>query len=473
MVEASWLGYARAVDDRSRESDAGGMAELECAQLHGDLEDDRRSILECWARIDEDWTRTLEAYRKSALEPAVASLYSAACGRVAGRKDHREESKRLATITADTAAYRRDYDVLELVLSTWKAARMSGAAPGVARKLAVKAARSHYRGKSVHDVSALPEPALTSWSGHSSPAAWADDEFLALWETTVGKWLDEVEAEAVGAAEAEGGRQLLLVRGWPLTHDRDADLAYLAAFPQLGAPVPDIARPIEIGFLQSSPAWAVVLAVPRLAAEHAAALPVPDECPARVVAGAEIKGNPSSESVDELLRLAYPYLPGDSAADGPNASPSAGVMAARAEYSSKVSENLAKAKAAGTDRLVEASAEGWRRGNRWSPPAGAPDSGARELVALLEALNFNVDVEIEVETGTPSEPGRHVLYGTITGLDQTKLDLDFTPAGHHRTIPVRLHRVISIAGCNYESGAVIWNEHGDRPRWESWKRVRW
>ncbi|MFJ3189641.1 hypothetical protein [Streptomyces halstedii] len=147
---------------------------------------------------------------------------------------------------------------------------------------------------------------------------WADAEFEQRWQAYVLECCDQLE-EALEAASGDGGdgRQLMLVTGWPLTQQRDAELAYLAQYEQCGPTVPFGSRRAGYG---TEPEHAVVLAVPRFAALHAAEHTRKE--PQRIVLGPGLAaGSAGPEMRDVLARLrrACPYLAaaGDGVGPGP------------------------------------------------------------------------------------------------------------------------------------------------------------
>ncbi|MET8583594.1 hypothetical protein ABZX39_22390 [Streptomyces collinus] len=137
--------------------------------------------------------------------------------------------------------------------------------------------------------------------------------------------------EALGAGAdggAAAGRQLLLVTGWPLVRQRDAELAHLAQYEQHGPTVPFGGRRTGYGW---EPDHAVVLAVLRFAAEHAAGHTRGQT--GRVTVGPDLApgaAGPEEQDVLALLRGAYPYVPADADRDGAAARPTDLVRKARA-----------------------------------------------------------------------------------------------------------------------------------------------
>ncbi|HEX9542029.1 MAG TPA: hypothetical protein VGA04_28190, partial [Streptosporangiaceae bacterium] len=101
--------------------------------------------------------------------------------------------------------------------------------------------------------------------------------------------------------------------GWPLIHEPDREIAYLAQYPELARAI-DLTRDRSYG--QVHPPWAVVLHVPGFAAEHA--LSHRSEYHSAVAGPAVSAGSqPSPADVRALLRRACYYLAEDAADDPP------------------------------------------------------------------------------------------------------------------------------------------------------------
>ncbi|MFG2683959.1 hypothetical protein [Streptomyces sp. NPDC048392] len=223
------------------------------------------------------------------------------------------------------------FDVWAAVRRAWSGVRDQGGGAEAARTAAMRAVKEVWGGARVRDVTALPVPALVAGAGFASPAQWADAEFEHRWQQYVADCCDRLE-EALGAAtgDAGTGRQLLLVSGWPLNRKQDAELAYLAQYEQHGPAVPFGGRRVGYGV---EPGHAVVLAVPRFAARHAAGHTLDDR--QRITLGPELVAGstgPDERDVLALLRGAYPYLPADAEGDGAGARPTAMVTTARAVW---------------------------------------------------------------------------------------------------------------------------------------------
>ncbi|MCQ8774809.1 hypothetical protein [Streptomyces telluris] len=179
-------------------------------------------------------------------------------------------------------------------------------------------------GATVLDVTRLPSPPRTAGRDHDSRSAWADQE-LALWYPDAVAAMCARLEEDFKAETADATARLLLVRDWPLTCARDAPVAYLAASPVLGPVVPHGYREYGYGASWSDddspgPSFSAVVAAPahlvaKLEKEQAAQ---PSHYQPRFTAGGPVTGGTADlEAAMELLRTAFPLLPGDGEGEPP------------------------------------------------------------------------------------------------------------------------------------------------------------
>lgn len=259
-----------------------------------------------------------------------ATSVSAACDAVAADGRVREQGLQLAAAVESTR-FGDPFDAWAAVRRGWSAARDQGRGPAEARDAALRALQARWGQARVRDVTALPEPAIVAAAGFTSPARWADSEFAHRWRGFVVECCNQLETALTDGAGGEpaGAQRLVLVTGWPLTHEGDAELAYLAQYEQHGPVVPLGGRRHGYG---QEPNHAVVLAVPQFAARHADEHTRDQD--GRIVTGPAIApgaSEPGEQDVLALLRHAYPYLPADAARDGAGAEVSPLVAKARAE----------------------------------------------------------------------------------------------------------------------------------------------
>jgi hypothetical protein len=244
-----------------------------------------RQVLEAWSGVLERSEAALAGWRAAAPAARSATSVSGACNAVAADGTVQQEGLQLAAAVLQSR-WAEPFDVWAAVRWAWSGVRDQGGGAQAARTAAMRAVEAVWGGARVCDVTALPEPALVTGGGFASPAQWADAEFQHRWQKYVLDCCDRLE-EALGAATGDGGDgwQLVLVSGWPLTRKRDAELAYLAQYEQHGPSVPFGGRRTGYGV---EPDHAVVLAVPRFAARHAADHTRDDR--QRVVLGPDLAG---------------------------------------------------------------------------------------------------------------------------------------------------------------------------------------
>ncbi|MFF8931487.1 hypothetical protein ACF1AO_29945 [Streptomyces longwoodensis] len=245
------------------------------------------------------------------------------------------------------------------------------------------------------------------------------------------------------AATGNGGDgwQLVLVSGWPLTSKQDAELAYLAQYAQHGPAVPFGGRRNGYGV---EPDHAVVLAVPRFAAQHAA--DHTRDHRQRVVLGAHLaagSAGPDERDVLALLRGAYPYLPADAEGDGPDARPTALVTAARAVRRDAQRER--RASYSGPDS-IEVHNDLVVGKYSWVPDDEHPGPAAAEMEHLPVHWLKDWLLCLDIECGPRDETVLHRLYGTVTSYEPVTGQVEFSPTGGHPPMSVPVHRIVALTG---------------------------
>ncbi|MET9509411.1 hypothetical protein ABZX62_13155 [Streptomyces flavidovirens] len=229
------------------------------------------------------------------------------------------------------------------------------------------------------DVTALPGPAIVAAGDFSSPAQWADAEFQHQWQRYVLDCCDRLEEvlEAATGSDAEDGRQLLLVTGWPLTRERDAELAYLAQYEQHGPVVPFGARQRSYS---PEPDHAVVLAVPQFAAQHAAEHTRDNK--GQIVLGPDLppSASPVAQDVLALLPGAYPYLAAVAEQDCAGAQPTP--LVTKAREARRSARRSARARARGEPGSIDIYNDLVVGKYSWVPDDGQGGSAAAEMASL-------------------------------------------------------------------------------------------
>ncbi|MFI6689622.1 hypothetical protein [Streptomyces sp. NPDC050485] len=232
----SWLGcYARYAARLAPGDEAFVDRELDRAAADAVLADDAAELHDAWRRVLADRAAFLE--QCAAACPRIESFNGTR--QAVERAEESPELAALEQVTADTGlsrAFLRAQDVRSVVCTTWLQAHSRGAGAARAARLADAAVARLLDNVRVRDVSVLPEPALTGGQ-FASPALWADAELAAWWPKLVAAACRRLEREFETQASASETR-LLLINDWPLTHDRDAGVAYLAASARFGPALP-------------------------------------------------------------------------------------------------------------------------------------------------------------------------------------------------------------------------------------------
>ncbi|MBX9366017.1 hypothetical protein [Streptomyces sp. WAC04114] len=316
----SWQGYARVLWEAARHRDADVRGGLELWTADASVGAGARQVLQAWSGVLKRSEAALASWRAAAPAARSATSVSGACDAAAAVGNVQRTGQELAAAVL-RPRWAEPFDVWAAVRRGWSGVRDQGGEATAARAAAMWAVEAAWGGVRVRDVRALPEPALVAGAGFASPAQWADAEFQHRWQQYVLDCCARLE-EALGAATGDGGDgwQLVLVSGWPLTRKRDTELAYLAQYEQHGPTVPFGGRRTGYGV---EPDHAVVLAVPRFAADHTR-----DDRQGIVLGPELVAGTAEPDELDvlALLRGAYPYLPADAEGDGPGARPTATVL---------------------------------------------------------------------------------------------------------------------------------------------------
>ncbi|MFE2101662.1 hypothetical protein [Streptomyces sp. NPDC059468] len=446
----SWDGYARVLWEAARHRGAEVSGLLEPWTADRGLGAGARQMLQAWAGVLERSETALAHWRAAAPAAREATSVSGACDAVAADGQAQRQGLQLAAAVVDRSRWAREpFDAWAAVRRAWSGARDQGAGAAQARAAALRAVEDRWEGPRVRDVTALPEPAVVPVGSFGSPAQWADAEFRQRWQQYVAECCDRLE-EALHTAAGGGpsaGRQLLLVTGWPLVRQRDSELAYLAQYEQHGPAVPFGGRRTGYGW---EPDHAVVLAVPRFAARHAAEhtreqrgrMTVEPDLPP----GANV---PEEQDVLALLRGAYPYLPVDAVRDGAGAQPTSLVTKARA----------ARRDARPPVRLGRGGLESIGRYNdlvvgayTWIPDDDHPGTAAAELTELPIHWLKDWTLWVDVECGTRPDTALHRLYGTVSFFEPDTGLVGFSPTGGHPVIEVPVHRIVALSGDHQRRG---------------------
>ncbi|WP_324790402.1 hypothetical protein [Streptomyces sp. H51] len=437
----SWEGYARVLWEAARHRDVEVRRGLEAWTADPSVGAGARQMLRAWSGVLERSEAVLAGWRAAAPAAREVTSVSGACDAVAADGTVQRAGQELAAAVL-RSRWAEPFDVWAAVRRAWSGVRDQGGEATAARAAAMRAVEAVWGGLRVRDVTALPEPALVAGAWFASPAQWADAEFQHRWQQYVVDCCDRLE-EALGAATGDGGEgwQLVLVSGWPLTSKRDAELAYLAQYGQHGPAVPFGGRRTGYGF---EPDHAVVLAVPRFAARHAADHTRGDR--QRVVLGPELvagTAGPDERDVLALLRGAYPYLSVDAEGDGPGAGPTAMVTTARAV---RRAARLGRRAAYSGPDSMEVYNDLVVGKYSWVPDDEHPGPAAAEMENLPVHWLRDWMLCLDVECGMRDETVLHRLYGTVTSYEPGTGRVGFSPTGGHPAILVPVHRIVALTG---------------------------
>jgi hypothetical protein len=205
--------------------------------------------------------------------------------------------------------------------------------------------------------------------------------------------------------------------------------------------VPFGGRPSGYG---QEPDHAVLLSVPRFAAQHAAEHTRGKK--GRITLGPGIPAGatgPDEQDVLALLRGAYPYLPADAERDGPGAQPTPLVTKARAaRRSAQHTMRAAHSEPGSIERFNDLVVGKYS----WVPDDDHPGTAAADLAQLpihwLKDYTLCLDLECGPRPGTVL----HRLYGTVTFFEPDTGHLGFSPTGDHPAIAVPVHRIVALTG---------------------------
>ncbi|MFJ5926471.1 hypothetical protein ACIQF6_28100 [Kitasatospora sp. NPDC092948] len=476
----TWPGYARALAAAAHHDDDTVRTLLKPWLDDAEAGGQAWTALRAWTACVERSNLALAAYQAAAPAADTTAAVSRAC-------DIAEQDRSVfATSNALDAALGRErrynYDHVSLwplVRTAWSAARRQGRDPHDALDLTLAMAAKTWTRTRVRDVTALPDPPLVPAGGFPSPAAWADGVLQAWWKQTVIAWCTLLDSILEPGTTSSDERVLLLVRDWPLTRHDDEDLAYLAQFEQIGPAVADHLAADPRDPYQREPRYAVVLSVPRYAADHA--LEHARHQRGRITAGeacvhpaaAHTPGTEPHQAALALLRTAYPYLPLDAASDGSTAEPTAAVRAARA------AERAARGNREQlhwSDKRREESRWDWIRAFTegawtWVPDDAGDLLAGQQLIDLLSHCRSWTPMRLHVESGPAGTAAQHTLFGHLEDWDPRRGILRFGPVDGHRPLAVAQHRVIGLSGVPYRRGsgqAALWEDYripGPRPAW--------
>ncbi|HET9894774.1 MAG TPA: hypothetical protein VFQ44_07550 [Streptosporangiaceae bacterium] len=263
-----------------------------------------------WYRLRRRADVAWELARQTAGPPGLRAHAASACALVGASAAIHAQSQLIDSIPARAQPWRYliGADAWRTASQAWLAAIALDADTVAARAAILGAVEERYGNAPVRDVSLLPAQAACPPDGFSSPASWASAEYRLLRRSVVEGWCDRLENALTDvqwqAADPRGQWQLLGVSGWPLTDERDRELAYLGFYPEVGRN----ARPRSASSSRRAhPTWTVALHVPSFVAQHATAHDSPHF---RAVPGPRIPpgGQPDPAEVSALLRR-VPHTP--------------------------------------------------------------------------------------------------------------------------------------------------------------------
>ncbi len=240
--------------------------------------------------------------RQIAGPPGLRAYAAGACALIGSASATHVESQLIDSIPARGQPWRYlvGADAWRTCSQAWLTAIALDANTVAARSAMLTAMEELYGNAPVRDVSLLPARAASSPEGFSSPASWARAEYRLLRKSVVTRWWERLEGTLTQLQHQAGQSvtpwRLLGVSGWPITDERDRELAYLAYYPELGrspGSCPAGGR--------DHPTWTVVLHVPEFAAQHAVAHDSPH---IRAILGpaAPLGSPPDKAEIRTLLR---------------------------------------------------------------------------------------------------------------------------------------------------------------------------
>ena len=463
----TWLGYARHAARHQPGDDEQFGHWLEAARADEDLAGDAAVLAGAWEQLASDQRAFLDSYAAQCPEVEAFNGARDAVKRCADTVQRRALDQVTAAVGGASRKRARMYepapklDVWTLVCGVWLAARSRGHSAARAAEVAVAAAGRELAGTRVVDVTRLPEPPRTPGGVHASPAPWADAELTLWWPAAVAEMCATLE-EQFEAESADASSRLLLVRDWPLTGTRDAPVAYLAASRVLGPVVPHGYRRVDdyvswSGGDAAGPSYCAVVAAPahlvaKLEKEQAAQ---PAHHEARFTASGPVTGSAADlEAAEDLLRAAFPFLPGDGDGEPPAPGPAVdGQRRAR-----QAARGLTPP--SGDEDHLYRVADTLRDGYRYWVPDG-PDE-LELLEEMASWLRWSV-LRVDVLCGrTGAEKSWASLFGTLESVGSAGIGLN--PGGQHRTLRIPLHRIAAL------TGAPHWDRsHHAPPLWQPYE----
>ncbi|MEY9842891.1 hypothetical protein [Streptacidiphilus sp. EB103A] len=465
---ATWLGYARYAAQEQPGDREQLQAWLELAAAKRALAKDAKALAVAAKQVAEGFAAFLAGYAQRCPQVDAYNGARDAVLRTTDGPQHRALEEVTAAVAGRSTRPAGRYegparvDVWQVTAGVWLAARSRGQDPVRAAGLVQDAVGGELGGARVVDVTRLPAP-RTAGAGYVSPSAWADAEFAGWWPRAVAEACTALEA-SFEAEQDLGVTRLLLVRDWPLTDSRDAPIAYLAACPVLGPLVPhNYRRRDHYGAADTSgPRWAAVIAAPG----HIAAKLEQEEAglgrhhTPRFTAAGPVTGRRRADETAalELLRTAFPLLPGDEdTSEGPPGVPD--VVQAQRRARAGADQQVAAGDEERASRLAYSLADGY---GCWIP------GGAEETALLAELHRWLRGRVLRLDVWCPAPGGRDTwasLFGTLAQVGDG--EVGFRPGGQHQPVRIPLHRVVAL------SGAPRWERthhpYGSDPLWEPYE----
>jgi hypothetical protein len=268
----------------------------------------RAAALAAWGQLRQRADAALAVARQAAGPPGLRVLAARARDLLLRDRDTLNEAHIVEAIAGGTRRMLYEPDLSRLALDAWLAAVAPDGDFHAGHSAMLAAVEARLGQAEVRDVSLLPTPALTAATGHPSPAAWAAAEYRLVRRRVVEGWCARLAAALHdGHLHSGDGDQLLLVAGWPITHEPDREVAYLTQYPILGRTVITTRYRNPITAPQTVPS-AVVLRVPAFAAGHAVAHRS-DYLHAKAGVRLPVDAGADDRDVRALLRPAAGYLP--------------------------------------------------------------------------------------------------------------------------------------------------------------------
>lgn len=197
------------------------------------------------------------------------------------------------------------------------------------------------------------------------------------------------------------------------------------------------------------PEHAVVLSVPRFAAQHAAEHTRDDV--GRIVPGPVLPqgAGPAEQDVLALQRGAYPYLATDTGQDGAGAQPTP--LVTKARETRRSARRAVRAWAGEPDSIERYNALVVGQYS-WVPDDSQGGTAAEEMASLPIHWLKDWTLCLDVECGSRPDTVLHRLYGTVTSFEPETGRLGFSPPVATR--PCRYRSTESSRSPATSSGAV-------------------